>query len=53
MSSHTSIEGPFDFNKTPLVPPGIENVVHKKPQYRKTWVIHGVPGLGGELIKIN
>ena len=35
--SHTAIEGPFDFNKIPLVPHGIKLSVHKKPQQLKTW----------------
>ena len=44
MSAHISIEGHFDFKKTPLAPPGINVMVHKKPQQSKAWGIHGVPG---------
>ena len=44
MLAHTAIEGQFNFNKPPLAPPGIKVIVHKKPQQRKTWGIHGVPG---------
>ena len=40
----TSIESPFDFNKTYLAPPGIKVLVHKKTQQRKTWGIHGLLG---------
>ena len=29
MLEHTTIEGTFDFNKTPLAPPGINVLVHK------------------------
>ena len=29
MSAHTAIEGQFDFNKTPLEPPGTKVLVHK------------------------
>ena len=44
MSAYTELEGEFDFNKTPLAPPEIKVIVHEKPQQRKTWGIHGVPG---------
>ena len=34
----------FDFNKTPLAPPGCLVVAHKRPQDRGTWANHGVKG---------
>ena len=30
MSAYTALEGQFDFNKTPLVPPGIKVIIHEK-----------------------
>ena len=42
--AHTAIEGHFDFNKKNLEPPRIKVLLHKKPQHRKIWGIHGVPG---------
>ena len=29
MPAYTALEGQFDFNKTPLAPPGINVMVHK------------------------
>ena len=42
--AHIAIESPFNFNKTPLIPPGIKVLVYEKLNHRKTWGIHGVPG---------
>ena len=36
--------GNFDFNKTPLAPPGCMIVAHKRPQDRGIWADHGVKG---------
>ena len=44
MLAHTAIEGHFDFNKTPIAPPGIKVLVHKNPQQCKNWGMHGLPG---------
>ena len=44
ISAYTAIGGPFYFNKTPLAQPGTKVVVHKKPQQRKNWGIHGIQG---------
>jgi hypothetical protein len=38
------LEGSFDFNKTPLAPPGTKIIIHEKPQQRKSWDPHGVVG---------
>jgi hypothetical protein len=43
-SAHEALHGPFDFNKTPLAPPGIKVVVHEKPNQRNSWDPHGVMG---------
>ena len=37
LSAHTVLEGFFDFNKTPLAPPGTRVVLHKKPSQRLSW----------------
>jgi hypothetical protein len=44
VSAYEAINGPFDYNKTPLAPPGIKVVIHEKPSQRKTWDPHGVLG---------
>ena len=44
LSSHAYLFGNFDFNKTPLAPPGTRVVVHEKPQQRASWDFHSVNG---------
>jgi Reverse transcriptase (RNA-dependent DNA polymerase) len=44
ISAHEALHGPFDFNKTPLAPPGIKVIVHEKPGQRNSWDPHGVSG---------
>ena len=41
---YEELEGAFDFNETPLAPPGSKVLVHEKPRVRKTWAPHGVEG---------
>ena len=41
-SGYNELWGNFDFNKTPLVPPGCLIVAQKRPQDRATWADHGV-----------
>ena len=43
-SAYNEIWGNFDFNKTPLAPPGCLVVAHERPQNRGTWAEHGVKG---------
>jgi hypothetical protein len=43
-SAYEAINGPFDFNKTPLAPLGIKVVVHEKPSQRNSRDPHGVIG---------
>jgi len=38
------LHGRFNFNKTPLAPPGIKVVIHEKPTQRESWAPHGVDG---------
>ena len=42
MSSFTHMNGPFDYNPTPIARPGIKILVYETPQQRKTWAQHGV-----------
>ena len=44
LSEYTAPEGQFDFNKTPLAPPGIKLMALEKPEQRRTWRIHGITG---------
>jgi hypothetical protein len=44
VSVYEAINGPFDYNKTPLAPPGIKVIIHEKPSQCKTWDPHGVLG---------
>ena len=37
LSAHTYLFGNFDFNSTPLAPPGTKVMVHLKPNVRSTW----------------
>ena len=37
-----ALEGAFEYNKTPLAPPGTKVVIHKNPDKRASWVAHGV-----------
>ena len=41
MSSFTHMNGPFDYNATPIAPPGIKTLVYETPQQHKTWAQHG------------
>ena len=44
LSVYIYLFGNFNFNHTPLAPPGTRVVVHKKPSNRKSWDHHGVDG---------
>ena len=44
LSSQAHVHGLFDFNRTPLAPPGIRVLIHVKPTIRGTWAPHAVPG---------
>eukprot|EP00957_Ditylum_brightwellii_P101893 7766170-Ditylum_brightwellii.AAC.1 len=44
LSAHTYLFGNFDFNATPLAPPGTKVVVHKKTGNRRSWQYHGAAG---------
>ncbi len=44
LSAYAQIEGEFDYNRTPLAPPGTRVLVHEKPVNRASWDPHGVDG---------
>ena len=44
LSSYTYLFGQFDFNKTPLAPPGPKLVIHTKPSNRASWDLNGKIG---------
>ena len=44
LSAYAQLEGTFDFNRTPLAPPGTRVFVHEKPTQRRTWGPHGIDG---------
>ena len=44
LSSWAYLNGVFDFNKTPMAPPGAKIVMHSKPDQRSSWAYHGLEG---------
>ena len=44
LSANEQLNGTFDFNRTPLAPPGTKVIVHVKPLVRQTWAPHGLDG---------
>jgi hypothetical protein len=44
LSAYNQLWGIFNFEKTPMAPPGCKVVVHERPQERGTWADHGVAG---------
>ena len=42
LSAYAQIWGQFDFNRTPLVPPGTKLILHEKPSQRTTWSALGM-----------
>ena len=41
LSSYAFLFGQFDFNRTPLCPPGTKCIIHAKPNQRSSWQFHG------------
>jgi hypothetical protein len=41
LSAHAQIFGLFDFNKTPLAPPGTRALIFEDPETRQSWAPHG------------
>jgi hypothetical protein len=44
LSAYAQVHGAFDFNRTPLAPPGTKVLVHEKPDVRASWAAHAVDG---------
>jgi hypothetical protein len=44
LSAYAYLNGNFDFNKSPLAPPGTKVLVHVKPDQRPSWSYHGEEG---------
>jgi len=44
LSAWAQVHGNYDFNKTPIVPPEIKVLIHKKPSNRTTWAPHAIKG---------
>jgi hypothetical protein len=44
LSAYAQLHGAFDYNRTPLAPPGTRVLVHEKPAVRGTWAAHAVDG---------
>jgi len=42
LSAWAQLHGPIDFNRTPIVPPGIHVIVHEKPTTQRSWAPHSV-----------
>jgi hypothetical protein len=49
LSAEAQLNGAFDYNKTPLAPPGTKVLIHETPNRCRTWAVHGADGwyLGG------
>jgi hypothetical protein len=43
-SAHVQLHGLFDYNKTPLAPPGTKVLMHKKTDHRGSWSPRGLNG---------
>lgn len=44
LSSYAQIHGAFDYNRTPLAPPGIRVLAHVRTEDRKSWTPHAEAG---------
>ena len=44
LSAYAQLFGFFDFNRTPIAPPGIRVLAHAKPATRTTWSPHALDG---------
>jgi hypothetical protein len=44
ISAYAALKGTFDFNRTPMTPPGTKVLTHKKPGQRQSWDPHATEG---------
>ena len=42
LSAYAQMYGAFDYNRTPLAPPGTKVLCHESPETRGTWAPHAV-----------
>jgi len=43
ISAYTALNGPFNYDATPLAPPGCKVIAFEAPQHRKSFAPHGIP----------
>ena len=44
LSGYVQLHGEFNYDATPLSPPGTQVIIHENPTVRGTWASHGVKG---------
>ena len=44
LSGYAQLHREFNYNATPLAPPGTQVIIHETPTVRGTWASHGVKG---------
>ena len=44
LSAEAQFNGAFNYNRTPMAPPGKKVFIHETPQQRRTWEFHGKEG---------
>ena len=44
ISAYNQVKGIFDWNATPLMPPGCNVIIHDRPMERNSWDNRGTPG---------
>jgi len=44
MSSYEELHGPYDYNQTPMLPPGLKILIHEKTNQRRSWAPRGTEG---------
>jgi hypothetical protein len=42
LSEHAQLNGPFNYNTTPIAPLGTRVIIHEKPDHRRSWSPHGI-----------
>jgi hypothetical protein len=50
LSAYQQVWGNFDFNKTPLAPPGCKVLVHERAMKRGAWACHGIVGWNSRIL---
>ena len=44
ISAYSALEGPFNYDATPLAPPGCKTIIYEHPAQRRTFAPHGIDG---------